>query len=77
MATVLHPRLRLPDDILAHMFSTSRATMGRALAEIRDLLDQHGQRIEPATTPPELPARIPRYVPQTDSNLENKAKEAC
>jgi hypothetical protein len=74
VATVLHLRLSLPDDTLAHLFSTSRTTMRRALAEIRDLLDQHGHRTEPAAAPPDLPARIPPYVPRTDGN---KVKEAC
>src|SRR5579859_4550119 len=41
VATVLHLRLTLPDDILAHLLGTSRTTMRRALAEIRELLDQH------------------------------------
>jgi Rhodopirellula transposase DDE domain len=77
VATVLHLRLSLPDDTLAHLLGTSRTTMRRALAEIRDLLDQHGYRIEPVTTPPDLPARIPRYVPRTGGRPENKAKEAC
>jgi len=77
VATVLHLRLSLPDDTLAHLFSTSRTTIRRALAETRDLLDQHGHRIEPVTAPPDLPARIPPYVPRTDGNPENKTKEAC
>ena len=77
VATVLHLRLSLPDDTLAHLFGTSRTTMRRALTEIRDLLDQHGYRIEPVTAPPDLPARIPPYVPRTDGNLETKVKEAC
>ena len=77
VATVLHLRLSLPDDTLAHLFGTSRTTMRRALTEIRDLLDQHGHRIEPVTAPPDLPARIPPYIPQTDGNPENKTKSAC
>src|SRR5690348_14640922 len=77
VATVLHLRLSLPDDTLAHLFGTSRTTIRRALTETRHLLDQHGHRIEPVTTPPDLPARIPPYVPPTDGNPENKAKEAC
>jgi Rhodopirellula transposase DDE domain len=77
VATVLHLRLSLPDDTLAHLFGTSRTTMRRALAEARGLLDQHGYRIEPVTAPPDLPARIPPYVPRTDGNLETKVKEAC
>jgi hypothetical protein len=48
--------------------------MWRALTEIRNLLDQHGHRIEPVTAPPGLPARIPPYVPQEDGNPENKIK---
>jgi len=77
VATVLHLRLSLPDDTLAHLLGTSRTTIRRALTEIRDLLDQHGHRIEPVTAPPDLPARIPPYVPRTDGTPEHKAKEAC
>jgi transposase len=77
VATVLHLRLSLPDDTLAHLFGTSRTTIGRALTETRHLLDQYGHRIEPVTAPPDLPARIQPYVPQTDGNLESKAKDAC
>jgi Rhodopirellula transposase DDE domain len=77
VATVLRLRLALPDDTLAHLLGTSRTTMRRALAEIRDLLDQHGHRIEPVTAPPDLPARIPPYVPRTDTSPENKGQEAC
>ena len=77
VATVLHLRLTLPDDTLAHLFGTSRTTIGRALTEIRDLLDQHGHHIEPVTAPPGLPARIPPYVPQTTGNTENEIKRAC
>jgi len=76
VAAVLHLRLSLPEDTLAHLFGTSRTTMWRALTEIRDLLDQHGHRIEPVTAPPGLPARIPPYVPQADGNPENKIKSA-
>ena len=75
VATVLHLRLALPDDILAHLLGTSRTTIRRALAEIRDLLDQHGHHIEPVTAPPGLPARIPPYVPRTDGNAENEIKK--
>src|SRR5712671_5444199 len=77
VATVLHLRLALPDDTLAHLFGTSRTTIRRALTEIRDLLDQHGHRIEPVTSPPGLPAHIPPYVPPTAGNPENKVKSAC
>ena len=77
VAAVLHLRLSLPEDTLAHLFGTSRTTMWRALTEIRDLLDQHGHRIEPVTAPPGLPARIPPYAPQEDGNPENKIKSVC
>ena len=75
VATVLHLRLSLPDDTLAHLLGTSRTTIGRALAEIQDLLDQHEYRIEPVTAPPDLPARIPPYVPRATGNPENKVKK--
>jgi hypothetical protein len=77
VATVLHLRLSLPEDTLAHLLGTSRTTIRRALTETRDLLDQHGHRIEPVTAPPDLPARIPPYVPRTTGNIENKIKTAC
>jgi len=78
VATVLHLRLSLPEDTLAHLLGTSRTTIRRALTEIRDLLDQHGHRIEPVTSPPGLPARIPPYIPQTAQSLqENRVKSAC
>jgi hypothetical protein len=77
VATVLHLRLSLPEETLAHLFGTSRTTIRRTLTEVQNLLDQHGHVIEPVTTPPDLPTRIPPYVPQTDSSHENKIKRAC
>jgi Helix-turn-helix of DDE superfamily endonuclease len=77
VATVLHLRLNLPDDTLAHLLGTSRSTIRRALTEIQDLLDQHEYHVEPVTTPPGLPARIPPYVPQTTGNTEKEIKKAC
>jgi Rhodopirellula transposase DDE domain len=77
VATVLHLRLSLPDDTLAHLLGTSRTTIRRAITETRHLLDQHGHHIEPVTAPPDLPARIPPYAPRTDGNPGNKVKEAC
>src|SRR5690348_10275005 len=77
VATVLHLRLSLPDDTLAHLLGTSRSTIGRALAEIQDLLDQHDYHIEPVTGPPGLPARIPPYVPRATGDAENGIKNAC
>jgi Rhodopirellula transposase DDE domain/Helix-turn-helix of DDE superfamily endonuclease len=77
VATVLHLRLSLPEDTLAHLFGTSRTTIGRALTGTRHLLDQHGNRIEPVTAPPDLPARTAPYVPRTGGNLQSKVKEAC
>ena len=77
VATVLHLRLSLPDDTLAHLFGTSRTTIGRALTETRHLLDQRGYVIEPATAPPDLPARIPPYVTQAATSPgESKIKKA-
>jgi hypothetical protein len=77
VAAVLHLRLALPDDTLAHLLGTSRTTMRRALAEVRDLLDQHGHRIEPVPARPGLPARIPPYVPQADGSTGNEINKAC
>ena len=77
MATVLHLRLSLPDDTLAHLLGTSRSTIRRALTEIRNLLDQHEYHIEPATAPPGLPTRIPSYVPQATGKAGNEIKNEC
>jgi hypothetical protein len=77
VATVLHLRLALPDDTLAHLLGTSRTTIRRALTEIQDLLDQHGRHIEPVTDPPGLPTRIPPYASQTAGNTENEINQAC
>jgi transposase len=77
VATVLHLRLALPDDTLAHLLGTSRTTIRRALTEIQDLLDQHGHHIEPVTAPPGLPPRIPPYASQTAVNTENEINKAC
>ena len=77
MATVLHLRLTLPDDTLARLFRTSRATIRRALTQTRHLLDQHGYVIEPVTAPPDLPAHIPPYVPQAAASRgERETKRA-
>jgi len=77
VATVLHLRLALPDDTLAHLLGASRTTIRRALTEIQDLLDQHGHHIEPVTAPPGLPTRIPPYASQTAHNTENEINKAC
>jgi transposase len=52
LATVLHLRLGLPDNTLAHLFTTSRATIRRAVNETRRLLNEHGTHIAAAPTPP-------------------------
>jgi Rhodopirellula transposase DDE domain/Helix-turn-helix of DDE superfamily endonuclease len=52
LATVLHLRLSLPEDTLAHLFTTSRSTIRRAIHETRQLLDEHRTTITAAPTPP-------------------------
>ena len=52
LATILHLRLGLPDDTLAHLFTTSRGTIRRAINETQRLLHEHGTVITPAPTPP-------------------------
>ncbi len=51
LATILHLRLSLPPDTLAVLFSSSRATIRRAISHTRPLLDQHGTVITPASPP--------------------------
>jgi transposase len=77
VATLLHLRLTLPEDTLAHLFGTSRSTIRRALAETRHLLDKHGLVIQPATAPPNLLAHIPPHIRQPADTLANEIKNAC
>ena len=49
LATILHMRLSLPEDVLTELFTSSRSTIRRTITQIRQLLDQHGTTIEPAT----------------------------
>ena len=76
VATVLHLRLALPDDTLAHLFGTSRTTMRRALAGIQDLLDQHGHRIEPVTAPPGPARAHPAICPSGGRQYREQDQES-
>jgi len=51
LATILHLRLSLPPDTLAHLFSRNRSTICRAIRETQQLLDQHGTTITPTPNP--------------------------
>jgi hypothetical protein len=51
LATILHLRLSLPPDTLAHLFSSNRSTIRRAIRETQKLLDQHGTTITHAPNP--------------------------
>jgi transposase len=51
LATILHLRLSLPPDTLAHLFSSNRSTIRRAIREIQQLLNQHGTTITHAPNP--------------------------
>ncbi len=48
LATVLHLRLHLPEETLAVLLDTSRATIRRAVRQTRQLLDEHATTIRPA-----------------------------
>lgn len=54
LATILHLRLSVSDHVLARMFTISRSAMYRAIRDTRNLLHQHGTRIEPLTPPATL-----------------------
>ena len=53
LATVLHLRLGLPRNTLAHLFTQSPTTIRRAVNETRQLLDEHRTRITAAPTSPD------------------------
>jgi hypothetical protein len=83
IATVLRLRLALTDDILARLLDTSPSTIYRTVKETRQLLDQIGHTIQPATAPARLPPRIPRWsptdndAPTTHDHTHAKIKPAC
>jgi hypothetical protein len=51
LATILHLRLSLPPDTLAHLLHSNRSTICRVIRQTRQLLDQHGTIITPAPNP--------------------------
>jgi hypothetical protein len=51
LATILHLRLSLPPDTLAHLLGSNRSTICRAIRETQKLLDQHGTTITHAPNP--------------------------
>jgi hypothetical protein len=51
LATILHLRLSLPPDTLAHLLRSNRSTICRAIRETQQLLDQHGTTITPTPNP--------------------------
>jgi hypothetical protein len=51
LATILHLRLSLPPDTLAHLFTCNRSTIRRAIRETQKLLDQHGTTITHTPNP--------------------------
>ncbi|SFL19960.1 Helix-turn-helix of DDE superfamily endonuclease [Streptosporangium canum] len=74
LMAVLHRRLGLEPEPLAVLFGTSRTTAYRTVHSIGELLDQHGVRILPATTPPAalkaLHARVVAHVDKAAANIK-------
>ena len=62
---------------LAELTGLAPGDLDQLVAQLAALLDQHGYHIEPVTAPPDLPARIPAYIPQADGMPGNKIKSAC
>jgi transposase len=54
LATILHLRLSLPHDTLAHLFSCSRSTIRRVIAETRKDLNTNETTIQPNPNPAPL-----------------------
>jgi hypothetical protein len=72
LATILHLRLELPRRSLAVMFNSSGATIHRAITEIRQLLEQHGIVITPATTPAAAAALIRTAATPSSTTAQSK-----
>ncbi|ANW19541.1 ISAzo13-like element ISScl2 family transposase [Streptomyces clavuligerus] len=51
LATILYQRFKLPQVVIAPLFTVTPVTLNRAISQTRRLLDQIGHTIEPATTP--------------------------
>jgi hypothetical protein len=72
LATILHLRLQLPPETLAHLFVRSRSTIRRAIDEVKPLLAQHGTTI----TPGGPPAPLTLLQPHEPADATTKIKPA-
>ena len=78
LATILHLRLSVSDDVLATMFAISRSAMYRAIRDTRNLLHQHGTNIEPLTPPAPLAHLLETATKAAkQSTPTTKIKSAC
>jgi transposase len=76
LATILYQRKICTQDVLATLFTVNRATIGRAVQQIRPLLDQHGYTITPSTARFPAPADLAAFLAE-DNNPPRKIKPAC
>jgi hypothetical protein len=60
-------RLQLPEQSLAAMFTTSRATIRRAINEIQPLLALHGTTITPTPEPATLANLLQAAAERTET----------
>ena len=67
LATVLYQRRLCTQTVLATLFAVDRATIGRAVQQIRPLLDQHGYTITPSTARFPAPADLNAFLAE-DNN---------
>lgn len=77
VATVLQLRVNLAAEPLAVLFNSSRTAMHRTLLKIRKLLEAHGIKVPPATTPPTALATLQARVIALDSAPNSKIKTTC
>ena len=76
LATILYQRRLCTQTVLAALFAVDRATIGRAVQQIRPLLDQRGYTITPSTARFPAPADLINFLAE-DNNPPTKIKPAC
>jgi transposase len=76
-AAILHHRHGLPQKDIAALFQTSPAAISRHIGDIRRLLAQTGNAIQPAPHPLATLGDLYRYATEHGIHIPDKIKSAC
>jgi hypothetical protein len=76
-AAILHDRHGLPQKAIAALFGTSPAAISRQIGDIRRLLAQTGNAVQPAPSKLATLGDLYRYATEHDIHIPDKIKPAC